>query len=310
MADSSDVEAALAAYIATIVVPNGPASPPIAGIAVTVGRGYPGSTRLDAAVSEGRSWVTVVESPGFYRETTGFINYRVVIPPPPATLDMSVSGSSVLLSGAAYPGAIVGIRIGREPFSYLCGPSDSLFSVACALTQAIAGSALTDDSGNKLTDDSGNVMVTGIQAVVLDGTTPLTQADGTPIAEPASPSDPLTISLGTSLAVTVQTGGTGQIVTGTRWQEAAFNVTIWAPDPTTRDILAKAIDGALSAVNWVYFPEGTAGQIRFRGNKSTDQSERARVWVRTLVLSILYPTVTVTPAATMVWPVSDITSLT
>ncbi len=86
----------------------------------------------------------------------------------------------------------------------------------------------------------------------------------------------------------------------TRRQEQAVMVSIWCADPAGRDTLARAVDNALSALDWLLLPDGTSGLLRYRHTIETDTSENAGLYRRDLVYGIDYPTIqTMTSPAMM-----------
>lgn len=77
-----------------------------------------------------------------------------------------------------------------------------------------------------------------------------------------------------------------------RRQEQRFRVTIWAPDPVSRDVLAGLIDPIFPASRSLLFPDGSvSGPINYHGSSSDDQTEKAGLYRRDLMLSVEYATV-------------------
>ena len=75
-----------------------------------------------------------------------------------------------------------------------------------------------------------------------------------------------------------------------RRQQQSFRLTAWCPTPATRDIVAAAIDTALSAHTFIAFADGSAGRLRFAASTVFDQSQDAALYRRDIVYSVEYAT--------------------
>lgn len=88
------------------------------------------------------------------------------------------------------------------------------------------------------------------------------------------------------------------LMTVTRRQQQGIRVSIWAPNPSTRDALAKLIDGGIAGMRGVsgafsrFFPVTAyeAATINYRTGFVSDQPSREGVWRRDLCYSVEYPT--------------------
>ena len=76
----------------------------------------------------------------------------------------------------------------------------------------------------------------------------------------------------------------------TRRQEQSFRITCWCPAPLTRDATARTIDSALAQVQFLEFPDGSCGRLRYHGSAVTDRAEDASLYRRDLVYRVEYPT--------------------
>lgn len=81
-----------------------------------------------------------------------------------------------------------------------------------------------------------------------------------------------------------------------RRQRQLFRLTVWCPDPPTRDACASAIDAALAAITFLNFTDGTYGNLRFHSSTVFDQHQDAALYRRDLVYAVEYAT---TLAATL-----------
>jgi len=76
----------------------------------------------------------------------------------------------------------------------------------------------------------------------------------------------------------------------TRRQCQGFSVRCWTGVPSMRDVLAGAIDSALSAVDFVGLADGTAGRLRFVSSTLSDRARDAGLFRRDLLYSVDYAT--------------------
>ncbi len=88
----------------------------------------------------------------------------------------------------------------------------------------------------------------------------------------------------------------------TRQQERGFQVSIWAPNPADRDTVADAVDNALSLVDFLQFPDGSAGRLLKHGDSSSDSSENEELFRRDLVVTCDFPTVQTVNAPRVLFP--------
>jgi hypothetical protein len=76
----------------------------------------------------------------------------------------------------------------------------------------------------------------------------------------------------------------------TRRQCQGFRITVWCPDPASRDAAASAIDAALSSHSFIALADGTSGRLRFVSFTVFDQSQDAALYRRDLLYSVEYAT--------------------
>ena len=78
----------------------------------------------------------------------------------------------------------------------------------------------------------------------------------------------------------------------TEWgrQEQGFRISVWCPNPTTRDVVCSAIGGALSATSFLLLADGTGGRVRYRSTTSIDDAQNAQLYRRDLVFGVEYAT--------------------
>src|SRR3984957_4801367 len=64
--------------------------------------------------------------------------------------------------------------------------------------------------------------------------------------------------------------------------QRVFQSTIWADTPAHRDAIAAVIDPVLAATPFVFMPDGTAGNVVYRGSPQTDKDEKSGLYRRDL----------------------------
>lgn len=81
-------------------------------------------------------------------------------------------------------------------------------------------------------------------------------------------------------------------------QVQAFQISMWCPDPASRDSLAPIIDGALGGLNFIPLADGSFGRIVFGDSQAQDNAADAVLYRRDLTYHVEYPTTIsqVTPA--------------
>jgi hypothetical protein len=87
----------------------------------------------------------------------------------------------------------------------------------------------------------------------------------------------------------------------TRRQLQSFRVSLWCPDPATRDACASAIDAALSALDFIALPDGTSGRLLFRRSIVLDRAENAALFRRDLFYTVDYATTVSTTLPAMLF---------
>ena len=73
-------------------------------------------------------------------------------------------------------------------------------------------------------------------------------------------------------------------------QAQEFRVTLWCPDPASRDAAAPAVDEALAAAPFIPLADGSYARMIFAGSDVVDESEDATLYKRDIRYSAEYPT--------------------
>jgi hypothetical protein len=69
-----------------------------------------------------------------------------------------------------------------------------------------------------------------------------------------------------------------------------FKITLWCPDPGSRDAAAPVIDQALAGLNFVPLADGSYARLLFVGSSAQDNAADATLYRRDLIYSAEYPT--------------------
>lgn len=78
----------------------------------------------------------------------------------------------------------------------------------------------------------------------------------------------------------------------TRRQERVIQVTVWAPTPTARTTIVKAVDPYLGALERFTLNDYTSARLTYRGSPITDNLQKATIYRRDLLYTVEYPTIT------------------
>jgi hypothetical protein len=109
---------------------------------------------------------------------------------------------------------------------------------------------------------------------------------------------------GTSLSVPGAEMFTARVVAGAgalqeiKRQVQDFKITLWCPDPASRDAAAPVIDQALAGPNFVPLADGSYARLIYAGSEPVDASADATLYRRDLIFSAEYATTLaqITPA--------------
>lgn len=137
MPDQSDVEAALAGFLAGTLYPNGAALVSVVGPVCRVFPGWPVAAALEADLALGVVQISVVAMPGHVRDTTRYPLEMVVVLAPVATLSVSISGETVAFCGVAALGQVAGVLVDGRAYAYRVQAGDDAGSVASALAALV-----------------------------------------------------------------------------------------------------------------------------------------------------------------------------
>ncbi len=166
MADLSDVTNVLAALTESALYPAGSMYPSISGTLITIVPGWPIPAQLDALIAAGDSMVSLYPMPGMDANTTRFLgDSQVQSSIPAANLTLTVNGNQVTVGGAILANESATLKVNYQPYSYQIKATDTLGSVAAALSTLISGSTV---SGDVITLPSGTFDIQALVSVPVE----------------------------------------------------------------------------------------------------------------------------------------------
>jgi hypothetical protein len=100
-----------------------------------------------------------------------------------------------------------------------------------------------------------------------------------------------TITLPSNAILTAaRVGASGTAVNEIRRQEKVFMITVWADTPAHRDICTQVIDVALAGIDFLVFPDTSAGRLIYKSTAVDDMVVKANLYRRDLCYSVEYGT--------------------
>jgi hypothetical protein len=165
--------------------------------------------------------------------------------------------------------------------------------VAPTLTAAVLGNTVVFD-GDAGPGQIAGVLVDGLAGVhrTVAGDTPVSVAEAIAaalISRNAMASGPSVLVLG-AVGMIARVVADQPGVRETRRQRQVFRVVCWCPDPSSRDAVAGAIDGALSDIAFLSLADGLSGRMRAVASVPIDRAQAAALYRRDLLYSVEYAT--------------------
>jgi len=261
MADISDVLDVLTAQTSGYVYPNGTGQASVAGCNVRVYPGWPTASSLDQDLQVGTVNVSIFPS-GTEMNRTRYRPKQNVMSVVTPTLTLTVVNNVVTIGGAM-----------PSPFT----PHN--------LALLVGGVAFIYPVQST---DSLTTIATAL-ATLLAASYPGTTSTGPVITMPSG-----------TTPIVARVGTTGQVTTEWERQAQRIQITVWAPDPTTRNLVAAAIKTALSQVTFLTMPDGFGARIKTAGGFFSDALEKAKTYRRDLIYEVEYATTVTEQIATVV----------
>ncbi len=251
MADSSDVSTALVAAVSQAVYPNGTGQASITGFPAVSYPGWPFPGVLDTDIRAGKNHISVYPRPE-ERNTTRFPMDWQTLSTTAATLTLGISGQTITVGGS------IPNPIGTQNLTVVANGVPYVYAAQQADTLTSIATALA-----------------ALIAVGIPGTT----SSGAVITLPNS-----------ARLTAVRVGTSGTQVREIRRQEKVFQISVWADTNEKRVTLASAIDAALSSVNFLTMPDGTAARLIYRNSLDSDVAQKDRIYRRDIFYTVEYAT--------------------
>jgi hypothetical protein len=256
MADTSDVENALKALVLAAVYPNGSSSPSIVNADLFVERGWPKSAQLDTNLAAGKAHISIFPPEGLERNTTRYPREEFQVAPPVHTLTAAVAGNTIIIGGA--------VSVPQNVLA-LCG------------TQFVAAYAVA-------ANDTLATIATALAALIA-ARFPGTAAAGAVITVAGKPG-----------ILQARIAATASMWTRQKQQEKTYWITCWCPTPAMRDVLAPAIDVALSKIDRITLADQSLARLRYALSRTCDEGQKVQIYRRDVVYTVEYETATVATA--------------
>ncbi|MBM2884097.1 hypothetical protein JFK97_06805 [Chromobacterium phragmitis] len=161
MADISDVLKQVSGLVAGFAYPNGTAQPSAAGAPLKVYPGWPTPNKLEADLKAGIVHASLYDMPGERRVNESIGQPWTVTQTPVHTLTATVTGNVVTLAGTVSPQNVL-IQLNGQDTIYAVQPSDTLNSIAAALSALIPGAS---SNGPAVTLPAGSRVVARVGGI-------------------------------------------------------------------------------------------------------------------------------------------------
>jgi hypothetical protein len=251
MADLSDVEASLVSLIAQTLYPNGTGNPSVTGVPAVVYAGWPTASRLDADL---------------------------------LALSTNQAGGKVHVT--VYP-----TKMERNTTRYM-RQWQNVTLPAPTLTLTVSGQQVT--VGGTVSTPQNVMLMVGYRPFVYavqpsDTLTSIATALATLVTGSTNAGPVVTLATNAILTA-ARVGASGTAIMEVRRQERVFQITVWADTPADRDATAKAIDPVLANIEFLVFPDTSAGRLIYKSSPVDDMVSKAVLYRRDLMYSVEYAT--------------------
>lgn len=104
-----------------------------------------------------------------------------------------------------------------------------------------------------------------------------------------------------AITLVARSAGVASIFEECARQEQDFRVSVFAPTPSARDSVCRAMGPALSMIAFLALADGTAGRFRYQRTASFDADQVASIYRRDIVYSVEYSTTATLQAPAMLF---------
>ncbi len=118
----------------------------------------------------------------------------------------------------------------------------------------------------------------------------------------------------TTVTVPGATSFTARVVNGAgslqeiKRQSQDFKISLWCPDPGSRDAAVPLIDRVLATQTFIALADGSSARIKFNASETRDLDEDASLYRRDLIYSVEYPTTLQQMAPAMLFGTAGLTA--
>lgn len=215
--------------------------------------GWPTSSQLDTDLAAGTAHVTVYPLPSERIDSMISLDAETQSIAAAGTV-LTVSGSTVTVSGTPAVGDVAAIIRNGVAYAYAVLVSDTTATIASALAALIGGSAV-----------------------------------GSVVTSPA---------LTYTLSARVSTIGT--VMSPMRRINRQVQITIWSPNPTARDLMAKIINAGLWNAERLTLADGSSCGLVYVSSPETDTLQKAGLYRRNFIIQAQYVESQTTTAQTVI----------
>jgi hypothetical protein len=288
MADISDITAYLAQTAANACYPNGTSQPSVAGIDIIIFEGWPIAERLDLDLTGQMLGPNKIPAPrpGGVRANVSVFPMQGtnVVPPqiqdatyivtPPVyglqvTLTPPTSGNAFSLTLAGTPGPTEFLTIDLDNLYIASATGSTIGAILAALAAQIVAFA------------------PGYTAMVAGNT----------------------LTIGRAAYCIARLGASGVLGRVIHKQRQMIIVTVWAPDHTSRTLIAAAIDILIKRHITVTMPDTSMAKICFNRTNLTDEHEPVACYRRDLIIEAEYATLDLFPGTVITSVTTQISPL-
>ncbi|KJV49662.1 hypothetical protein VH86_04040 [Pantoea sp. BL1] len=221
--------------------------------------------------------------------------------PVPNVLQEDINASGAHISIWALPSERkIGSELGR-PFRVIEKGDPPMIATVDGLNIMLSGSVSVPTNVYFLIDG------TGYHYPVQSGDTLATVATAMANQIPGATSSGAVITLASGGSVVARTGGIGTAMRELRRQAKDFQITIWAPTPAMRVLIASAVDAMLSENSNISLGDGAPSMLFYTRQFDTDASENYLIYRRDLIYTVNYATTQTIAAPQIVAPVMHVT---
>lgn len=224
--------------------------------------------------------------------------------PVPNVLQEDINASGAHISIWALPSERkIGSELGR-PYRVVEKGEPPLIATVDGLNVRLSGSVSVPTNVYFLIDG------VGYHYPVQSGDTLTIVATAMANQIPGATSSGAVITLAGASSVVARTGGMGSAMRELRRQAKDFQITIWAPTPGMRVLIASAVDAMLSENSNISLGDGAPSLLFYTRQFDSDASENYLIYRRDLIYTVNYATTQTIAAPQIVAPVMHVTDAT